>query len=39
VQTAKKPETRAERIEKFVKMLAKGETIHPTRKKRAVKSA
>ncbi|CAN5441827.1 YdeI/OmpD-associated family protein [soil metagenome] len=29
VQTAKKPETRAARIAKFVAMLAKGETIHP----------
>jgi uncharacterized protein YdeI (YjbR/CyaY-like superfamily) len=27
--TAKKPETRAARIEKFVAMLARGETIHP----------
>jgi uncharacterized protein YdeI (YjbR/CyaY-like superfamily) len=30
---AKKPETRARRLEQFVEMLAKGETIHPTRKK------
>lgn len=29
VQTAKKPETRAARIKKFVDMLAKGEKIHP----------
>jgi len=29
VQTAKKPETRARRIEKFVAMLAAGETIYP----------
>jgi uncharacterized protein YdeI (YjbR/CyaY-like superfamily) len=29
VQTAKKPETRARRIEKLVAMLAAGETIHP----------
>jgi uncharacterized protein YdeI (YjbR/CyaY-like superfamily) len=29
VQTAKKPETRARRIEKFVAMLARGEKIHP----------
>jgi uncharacterized protein YdeI (YjbR/CyaY-like superfamily) len=28
VQTAKKPETRARRIEKFVAMLAAGETLH-----------
>ena len=29
VHTAKKPETRTERIEKFVAMLAEGKTIHP----------
>jgi uncharacterized protein YdeI (YjbR/CyaY-like superfamily) len=29
VQTAKKPETRAERVARFVAMCAKGETIHP----------
>ncbi|MFD4541790.1 YdeI family protein [Streptomyces bauhiniae] len=29
VQEAKKPETRARRIEKFVAMLAKGEKLHP----------
>jgi uncharacterized protein YdeI (YjbR/CyaY-like superfamily) len=29
VQTAKKPETRARRIEKFVAMLARGDTLHP----------
>ena len=29
VQTAKKPETRARRIESFVAMLARGETLHP----------
>jgi uncharacterized protein YdeI (YjbR/CyaY-like superfamily) len=29
VQGAKKPETRAQRIEKYVTMLARGETIHP----------
>ena len=29
VQTAKKPETRARRIEKFVAMLAAGETLYP----------
>jgi uncharacterized protein YdeI (YjbR/CyaY-like superfamily) len=33
VQTAKKAETRASRIEQFVTMLAKGETLHPVRKK------
>jgi uncharacterized protein YdeI (YjbR/CyaY-like superfamily) len=31
VQTAKKPETRADRITKLVAMLARGETIHPRR--------
>jgi uncharacterized protein YdeI (YjbR/CyaY-like superfamily) len=34
VQTAKKPETRAARIAKFVAMLAKHETLHPPRQKR-----
>jgi uncharacterized protein YdeI (YjbR/CyaY-like superfamily) len=29
LQSAKKPETRAARLEKFVEMLARGETIHP----------
>lgn len=33
VQTAKKPETRAERIERFVTMCARHETIHPSRRK------
>ncbi len=33
VQTAKKAETRAARIEQFVTMLSKGETLHPVRKK------
>jgi uncharacterized protein YdeI (YjbR/CyaY-like superfamily) len=32
VQTAKKPETRAERIQRFVAMCARHETIHPQRK-------
>jgi uncharacterized protein YdeI (YjbR/CyaY-like superfamily) len=32
VQTAKKPETRAARIERFVSMLARHETLHPARK-------
>jgi uncharacterized protein YdeI (YjbR/CyaY-like superfamily) len=31
VETAKRPETRARRIEQFVEMLARGETIHPQR--------
>ena len=34
VQTAKKPETRAERIVRFVAMCARGETIHPKVKKK-----
>jgi uncharacterized protein YdeI (YjbR/CyaY-like superfamily) len=34
VQTAKKPETRAARIAKFVAMLARRETLHPPRQKR-----
>ena|SRR5579871_4171233 len=34
VHTAKKPETRATRIEKFVTMLAAGETIHPQKPKK-----
>jgi uncharacterized protein YdeI (YjbR/CyaY-like superfamily) len=34
VHNAKKPETRAARIEKFVAMLAAGETIHPQKAKR-----
>jgi uncharacterized protein YdeI (YjbR/CyaY-like superfamily) len=31
IQNARRPETRARRIEQFVDMLARGETIHPTR--------
>ncbi len=34
VQSAKKPETRAQRIEKFVGMCARGETLHPPRVKK-----
>jgi uncharacterized protein YdeI (YjbR/CyaY-like superfamily) len=34
IHQAKKPETRAARIEKFVAMLAAGETIHPKKSKR-----
>jgi len=34
VHNAKKPETRAARIEKFVAMLAAGETIHPQKSRR-----
>jgi uncharacterized protein YdeI (YjbR/CyaY-like superfamily) len=41
VHDAKKPETREQRLEKFVTMLARGETIHPAkqnpRRKRLVK--
>ena len=33
VQTAKKPETRAARIARFVVMLANHETLHPSRQK------
>jgi uncharacterized protein YdeI (YjbR/CyaY-like superfamily) len=32
IQDAKKPETRARRIEKFVAMLSRGETLHPPRR-------
>ena len=32
LQDAKRPETRARRIEKFVAMLGRGETIHPPRR-------
>ncbi|HEX3902144.1 MAG TPA: YdeI/OmpD-associated family protein [Polyangia bacterium] len=35
VQAAKRPETRARRIETFVAMCARGETLHPPRKRRA----
>jgi len=34
VQTAKKPATRADRIARFVAMCARGETLHPTRRKK-----
>ena len=33
VEEARRPETRAKRIAKFVAMLARGETIHPPKKK------
>jgi uncharacterized protein YdeI (YjbR/CyaY-like superfamily) len=39
VQAAKKPQTRAERIARFVGMCARGETIHPQRSDRAAKQA
>lgn len=35
IQNAKRPETRARRIEQFVAMLARGETIYPQRRTRA----
>jgi len=34
VHNAKKPETRAARIEQFIAMLAAGETIHPQKPKK-----
>ena len=34
IQNAKKPETRASRIEKFAEMCERGETIHPARRAR-----
>ncbi|HEY1738753.1 MAG TPA: YdeI/OmpD-associated family protein [Acidimicrobiia bacterium] len=34
VTTARRPETRARQIEKLVAMLARGETLHPPRKKK-----
>jgi uncharacterized protein YdeI (YjbR/CyaY-like superfamily) len=37
IHGAKKPETRMERIEKFVAMLVKGETIHPLKSKSRTK--
>jgi uncharacterized protein YdeI (YjbR/CyaY-like superfamily) len=39
VQTAKKPETRAERITRFVTMCARHETIHAKRRTKAPRSA
>ncbi|HEX6836804.1 MAG TPA: YdeI/OmpD-associated family protein [Polyangia bacterium] len=38
VQTAKKPETRARRIADLVAMLARGELLHPERRKKASRS-
>jgi len=35
VQTAKRPETRARRIQTFVELCARHETLHPPRKRRA----
>ncbi len=34
ITTARRPETRAQQVEKLVAMLARGETIHPPRKKK-----
>jgi uncharacterized protein YdeI (YjbR/CyaY-like superfamily) len=34
IHNAKKPETRAAHVKKFVAMLAAGETIHPPKSKR-----
>ena len=34
IETAKRAETRSRRIEQFVKMLARGETIHPQQRAR-----
>ncbi len=39
VHDAKKPETRMDRIEKFVTMLSRGETIHPPRQNRSTNKA
>jgi uncharacterized protein YdeI (YjbR/CyaY-like superfamily) len=39
LQEVKRPETRARRIEQFVAMLARGETIHPQRKTAAKRAA
>jgi len=39
VQTAKRPETRAERIQRFVSMCARHETLHPPRRGRRVQAA
>lgn len=38
VNDAKRPETRTRRIREFIDMLARGETLHPTKSKRAPKS-
>jgi uncharacterized protein YdeI (YjbR/CyaY-like superfamily) len=37
LQTAKKPQTRADRLARFVAMCARGETLHPTRARAAQK--
>ncbi len=34
ITTARRPETRAQQVEKLVAMLARGETLHPPRKKK-----
>lgn len=38
VQTAKRPETRARRVAELVAMLARGELLHPERRKKASRS-
>jgi uncharacterized protein YdeI (YjbR/CyaY-like superfamily) len=34
IATAKRAETRARKIEQFVAMLSRGETVHPTKRRR-----
>lgn len=34
IEAVKRPETRARKIEEFVAMLARGETVHPQRQRR-----
>ena len=34
IEAVKRPETRARKIEEFVAMLARGETVHPQRRPR-----
>jgi uncharacterized protein YdeI (YjbR/CyaY-like superfamily) len=37
IQTAKKPEARAKKIEQYAQMLARGETLHPQREPKAAR--
>ncbi len=39
IATAKRAETRARRIEQFVAMLARGETLHPQRRTPGIRDA
>jgi uncharacterized protein YdeI (YjbR/CyaY-like superfamily) len=39
IHDAKKPETRADRIEKYTTMLSRGETIHPSKRNRSTNKA